>query len=490
MGITAEQARALGTKAGQQSNQNLHYRPSYPLDEFLWLDNDKLDELVDELASRITANEERRERDPKTKRKFLYGLKVLLLNLLLTVKLPRKTLLAVKKGSGDYTEDSRYDSKWLAYKPFIDAYEGLLNLELITETKGHWDKETKKGKVTRTEPSPQFKRLLKRMFPEEVIIFTVHPDKETLVLKDEDHKLKDYKDTDFTKEARANLQIINGCLNRHWFDLDMTEEEFKKFYAALQRRHRKDENEPATVNYMARSLYRVFNNSTFEQGGRFYGGWWEGIPSDYRKYITINQKGTVEIDYSGFHPRMLYALEKMDMGKRDPYVIKGIGNDRDLGKVTFTKLLNGDKHLRKPDEFNADKVGMSWKEFLKRMEEYHEPIKHHFRKGYGLELQRIDSDIAEKVLLHFSKRDIPCLPIHDSFIIHHALRDELQEVMEQEYRQIFELDAKIKLDDYFEIMMNKRGGKGEILISMDELIQQDLKNEHERRWMSWLNQTP
>lgn len=484
-----ESIKKIAAKAGQRSNQSLPYRPSYPLDEFLWLDNDKLDGLVDELASRITAKEKRRTRDPRTEKKFRHGLKVLLLNLLLTIKLPRKTLLAVKKGAGDYTEDTRYDSKWLAYKPFIAAYEGLLELGLITETKGHWDKVTNKGKVTRTEPSPPFKRVLDKMFPEEVIMFTVHPDKETIVLKDTKGKRKDYKDNEFTKEARANLEIINGCLNRHWFDLDMTEEEFKSFYAVIQKRHKKDEHEPATVNYMARNLYRVFNNGTFAEGGRFNGGWWEYIPSGYRQCITINQKGTVEIDYSGFHPRMLYALEGMDMGERDPYVIKGIENDRALGKITFTKLLNGDKRLDEPDNFDAKKIGMNWKEFLKKMEEYHPHIKHYFRTGYGLELQRKDSDIAEKVLLHFAKRNIPCLPIHDSFIIHHALRDELQEVMEREYRLVFESEAKIKLDDYFEVMMNKRGGHGEITIPIEQLIEEDLKNEHERRWMSWVSQT-
>lgn len=484
-----ERISEIGAVAGQLQDQRLTYLPSYPLDKFLWLDNVNLDALVETLASRITAKEGRRKRDRKAQRKFLYGLRLLLLNILLISKLPTKTSLAVKKGAADYTDGTRYDCKWLSYKQFIAAYKGLLSLELISEVKGYWDRQTNTGRVTRIEPLPQLRETLDEMFPEEIVIFTSHPEKEIIILKDEERKRKDYNDNAFTISARANLAIINGCLSRHWFDLDMTEAEFKTFYSSLQMRHQKDNQEPATVNYTARTLYRVFNNGSFNQGGRFYGGWWEGIPSGYRQYITINQKGTVEIDYSGFHPRMLYALEGTDMGTRDPYVIDGIDNDRDLGKETFTKLLNGDKQLKKPEQFDEDKVGMKWKDFLVRMEQHHDSIKHYFRKGYGLELQRKDADIAEKILLHFANMDTACLPVHDSFIIHHALGDELQEVMEREYKQVFGLPAKTKLDNYFEVTMSKKDGQGEFKGSVEELLKEDMKNEHERRWMSWINQS-
>lgn len=101
------------------------------------------------------------------------------------------------------------------------------------------------------------------------------------------------------------------------------------------------------------------------------------------------------------------------MGQRDPYVIAGIENDRDLSKKAFTKLLNGQKQLRKPEAFDEEKIGMNWKEFLIAMEKYHTPIKEFFRTGYGQELQRKDADIAEKILLHFANRDTACLPLHD-----------------------------------------------------------------------------
>ena len=55
------------------------------------------------------------------------------------------------------------------------------------------------------------------------------------------------------------------------------------------------------------SLYRVFNDTDFTNGGRFYGGWWQVIPSEYRTRIRINEKRTVELDFGTLHPTMLYS---------------------------------------------------------------------------------------------------------------------------------------------------------------------------------------
>ena len=52
-----------------------------------------------------------------------------------------------------------------------------------------------------------------------------------------------------------------------------------------------------------------------------------------------------------------------------------------------------------------------------------------FGTGIGLEFQRIDSDIAEATMLHFTNRNIPILPVHDSFVMHHGYEDELHNVM-------------------------------------------------------------
>ena len=42
-------------------------------------------------------------------------------------------------------------------------------------------------------------------------------------------------------------------------------------------------------------------------GGRFYGGWWQNIPKEYRHHLAVNGKKMVELDYSNQHPSILYA---------------------------------------------------------------------------------------------------------------------------------------------------------------------------------------
>ena len=55
--------------------------------------------------------------------------------------------------------------------------------------------------------------------------------------------------------------------------------------------------------------------------------------------------------------------------------------------------------------------------------------------GMGNNLQYRDSIIAEQVMLHFAKNDIPVLPVHDSFIITAGLFIDLLEVMEKEFKK-------------------------------------------------------
>ena len=106
---------------------------------------------------------------------------------------------------------------------------------------------------------------------------------------------------------RKNLEKINKVLSWHWFDLDLEDNEFDAMQEELKSDQNKERGSDPQVNLANRSLYRVFTDTSFTRGGRFYGGWWQNIPSRLRPFITINGKETVELDYSSMHPRMLYA---------------------------------------------------------------------------------------------------------------------------------------------------------------------------------------
>ena len=46
-------------------------------------------------------------------------------------------------------------------------------------------------------------------------------------------------------------------------------------------------------------------------------------------------------------------------------------------------------------------------------------------------------------MLHFTKRDIPILPVHDSFIITRGLYSELVDVMHDKFVKMFSVPIKI-----------------------------------------------
>jgi len=66
----------------------------------------------------------------------------------------------------------------------------------------------------------------------------------------------------------------------------------------------------------------------------------------------------------------------------------------------------------------------------------HAPIGKCIGSDWGIRLQRLDSEIAERVLMHFTSRHKACIPIHDSFIVKEEDADELRQIMEVEYSNV------------------------------------------------------
>ncbi len=83
---------------------------------------------------------------------------------------------------------------------------------------------------------------------------------------------------------------------------------------------------------------------------------------------------------------------------------------------------------------------------MQKIFDTHKTISSYFNSGRGVELQNLDSCIAEAVLMHFTKQDIPCLCIHDSFIVEDRYKDELGDVMKEEYKKLFGFKCKIKFN--------------------------------------------
>lgn len=226
--------------------------------------------------------------------------------------------------------------------------------------------------------------------------------------------------------------------------LECDENTKKKLSEALRSKQIEDQEEVYFIDESAIRLYRIFSEGSFKRGGRFYRGWWQQVPQRFRKYIHIDGQKTVELDYSRFHISILYA-ELGVMPPADSYKIHSKVSEK-ITKYAINAMLNAKGIVKPHKDFDEEDCGIPWEGFIKLIEKKHKAIVEngYWNTGCGLTLQFKDSLIAEKILLHFAKKDIPCLPIHDSFIIAESFKGELKETMLREYQERFGTDIMIK----------------------------------------------
>ncbi|WP_245568926.1 hypothetical protein [Desulfobacter curvatus] len=190
-----------------------------------------------------------------------------------------------------------------------------------------------------------------------------------------------------------------------------------------------------------KDMHRVFNRGSkdFNKGGRFYGPYYQGMPSKFRKHIYIDGKKTVEWDYSGLHIRMLYHQLGLEF-TGDPYAI-GDGSQRNEYKLVSLISINADKrgsHIAVRDAlqnagFDAAQDLSAIRKMMDDFKAHHAPIQEFLFSGAGIGLQNIDGRIMEKIMMKLHAKGIVALPIHDSAIVEEEHSARLQKIMLQVY---------------------------------------------------------
>jgi hypothetical protein len=347
----------------------------------------------------------------------------------------------------------QYGAKFLSARTFEDALRAMRSAKLILMTTEHWDDPTKQeSRVRRYQASPGLLKALKGAGASLVAILR-REDAEGIILKDKKNKrtgkkqMVAYGDVAFATEARDRLHIINRMLTDHWADLALPDEDVMRKLKGIAKERGKTPAHPPDLS--ARTVYRVFNNKDWQQGGRFNGAWWMNCPSDLRRHIVIDGKRTVEVDYSGLHAAMLFA----EIGQgipHDPYerCLRQTDSpkERKLIKLTFNALLNADsvQQLGKVKGYSEELTGLGWDDFKGFIVRSYPEFSKYFGSGVGLRLQRKDSDLAEAIMLNFAKMHYACLPIHDSFIVHHEMEDVLINTMKTAFQDMFGMMGEVK----------------------------------------------
>nr|WP_314435147.1 hypothetical protein [uncultured Brevundimonas sp.] len=193
-------------------------------------------------------------------------------------------------------------------------------------------------------------------------------------------------------------------------------------------------------------LIRLFKGN-WDRSGRMYHGHWQGMPKVFRQRLMIDGRPVVELDYSRLHPRMLYNREGLEFGfDFDPYTVPGFDVPLEVAKETFNRLLNSKRKITWREQ--EDKVHFKTREafnaYRDAMIAHLQPIAHKFQSDEGAKLQKIDSDLALKVMDRCMDEGIAVYPVHDSFIVSSDNEELLKTIMLDEYDKMMGFTVEVK----------------------------------------------
>ena len=277
--------------------------------------------------------------------------------------------------------------------------------------------------------------------------FCDYEGRESIVLRDKNKEaVEDYQDNSVTTFSRSLLYDFNALLaNTHIdiFDLEKPVVEIGSGSKTMK----------LAITQQDKFVRRIFNNSRWDQGGRFYGGWWQRCPKTHKENIVFDGVATAEIDLSGIHIVILYAHEGINYWaevNEDPYsilVINDIDPEIDLraaAKLLLLTAINAETPekpfgaFRQQAELGSPEKRLTNEQLnsvLNQLKRKHEPIAHKLASGAGIELMYVDSQITERLIERFTRHyQCPILTIHDSYIVpfgyDRILRKEMQAAFE------------------------------------------------------------
>ena len=252
----------------------------------------------------------------------------------------------------------------------------------------------------------------------------------------EDHfdkgKWLQYADTPQTKSFRDELGRINDWLQAadiEFLPVDGMEK---------------------TVDVNDRKLHRTFNNSSFEQGGRLFGGFWQNLSKRQRRDgILLNGMYAVTLDYGQMGPRMVYGLAGVQPHFEDAYKVSGLENCCAGVKKLFNAMLQSSKTLGRFPEGTREQFPRKYNvtEVAEMIQAFHSPIGEYFYRGYGMHQQYHESQVLSAVLMRLMDEDIVALPIHDAVIVPAVHEKDAKEIMLQVFKEMTGVEGMVGIDE-------------------------------------------
>jgi hypothetical protein len=265
----------------------------------------------------------------------------------------------------------------------------------------------------------------------------------------------DYSETPKIRAMRLILACYNLLLRKTHVDIG-TAENYYVVTANGQRGKTRCFIDPNSF------IHRIFDNSTFNKGGRIYGGWWQKCPSNYKKDILINGNSVIEVTYKAAYLGILYQLEgvnlydttagrdlyditipefdnvtelelanynRNDLIKFKRFIIKNLihngiiatsetGLWRATIKAINSEVYNTNGEIQKPSLNILKKISYKFlASVFDLIKQKHSVVSHYFLAGMAPRLQLIESNMTLNLIEHFTAIKVPILTLHDGYII-------------------------------------------------------------------------
>lgn len=350
--------------------------------------------------------------------------------------------------------NNRYKLPIQSYEVVRQVIQELINLQLIEFRKGYKDSNYSTGNSSKIRAIGNLKTQLSSVNHN---IIKIHRPPEFIILRDLNKNNIGYQDTQYTIDIRNDILCYSSLRERTPISLKAIPvslvKQSNQIYNYVQNYSPDDLKALAStgnvdINISPGYLVRIFNTS-FSYGGRYYWGVETGMPSEIRSYFHFNNNSTVELDYSGSHIRMLYHIKGLRINN-DPYSIPGypVNPYREYFKYASLTMINAsseDSAIRSIMRETGGALvqnGYLQRKGLKEsiiklcddFKKHHKRIATSLYSGIGLSLMKLDSEIANDIINHFTSQEIFIMCIHDSFIIEKQHEKELRSKMIKLYK--------------------------------------------------------
>ncbi len=423
--------------------ERVNWDYSRHIDVHKWSDHQEVNSFVDQIYIDHFQQEAGQE---NIKKKHL---KLVLLDLYVAWLIDPNLKVSFSRNETDYRAGSRYNELNIS-RNIIKVIDVLAkpSVGLVYQKLGFNDRVSNQSRASRVYPTAKLVAKFgdARFGPLDV---ESHPNRECIILRDDDKNERDYEDNDQITQMRRTLKAYNELIRstfvdiptlaNNWIDLATTPSTFSDKHYVVQN---------------DKFVRRIFNRSSFEKGGRFYGGWWQNCPKEWRGKIFLDDQPTSEFDYSGLHMVLLYAEQGINYWQdicEDPYTIPApsfiddAGTLRGICKQLCLVSLNAKdeqaafKAFRRQSPSGSRQKSFTNPELgqlLSALRERHTRIADQFASDAGIRLMNIDGQITNLIIQQFTEEEIPILTIHDSYIVPWGFETKLVNVMQTAFESV------------------------------------------------------